>query len=101
MRGQSDRVDARAAVDGDLRADERARPAAVLGRIVAAGHVDLDVAEAALREVRLQRGDGARRAVMSGTRRRSSLATARCGRIGLAARPRVAADEPLDVHRRA
>ena len=87
-----------AAIDRDLRLDER-RIRGASGRIVAAGHIDFDIAEAALREVRLQRGERAG-AVMSGTSRRSSFATARCGRTVLPPGPGVAADQSFDVHRR-
>ena len=67
------------------------------GRVVAAARVHLDVAEAALGEVRLAARPPRRRSVMSGTRRRSSLATARCGSTVLPPGPGVAADQALDV----
>src|SRR5216683_6348298 len=38
-------------------------------------------------------------AVMPGTRRKSSLAAARCGSIVLPAGPRVSGDESFDIHR--
>ena len=71
-----------------------------LGRAVAAGDVHLDVAEAALGEVRLQLAATASSLVMSGTSRMSIFASARSRQDRLAAGPGIAADQALDVDRR-
>ena len=72
--------------------------ASVLVGIVAAARLDLDVAEAALGEVRLEGGHGA---VVGhvGHQAEVELGDGAVRQHGLAARTGVAGDQPLDVHR--
>ena len=92
---QQNRLDARAPVHGLLRPDHH-RVARRAGGIVAARHVDLDVSKPALGEVRLER----RERVGGGHVRHQPQVELRhrpMRQNRLAAGPRVAADQSLDV----
>ena len=98
MRGQKHRIDAARAVDGRSSADDRAHPLACARRVVPACHFTSMSPKP--RFARCAFSAASARRVMSGTSRRSSFATARCGRMVLPPGPVYPADEPLDVHGR-
>src|ERR1700758_2697257 len=95
--GKNHRVDAILFVDGRGRAnDGRVRRRG--GGIIAAGHVDVDVAETFFREMRFEQGEG----FGSGhvwNEAKIELGNGFAGKNGLAARAGVAADESFDIDR--
>ena len=96
MRGQRMGSSSARLVDGHRGADDgRVRGRA--GRVVAAARVDLDVAEAALGEVRLEGGHGVVEGHV-GHQAQVELGDGAVRQHGLAARPGVAGDQALDVH---
>src|SRR5437870_4498478 len=94
---QDDRVDPGAAVHRLLRPDDHGIGGRA-GGIVAARHVDLDVPESPLRQVRLERGQGVgRRHVRHEPQ--VELGHGPVGEDGLATRTGVSTDQALDIDR--